>query len=1367
MVIQREAQLEEIKALLICLEKWIEADKHLQHQNTCIELEYFFRDLLNLTFGWNLANANALFGKNHNSFDLSDDANSIAVQVTVTSTAAKIRKTLRSFIGNHGDKYKRLVFVYPKIDLGRSAADFKGELKGYDFDVARDRLGLGDILRHAQDKSIDEQSSLLAFLQKEIGSLIPSLNKDLSRNQLSFLCNPSFDAEVIAHTRGFVGRKWLADRLTSWIEDLHGPSVACLTGKPGVGKTALCAWLSQTFAGNPIRFFCKFGHFEKGKASCCIQSIVFQLSERIPEYRKILELKDAESLLVDANAASLFDVLLLQPIAAAGLPESRDPITVILDGLDELSPTDALEIANTLASSLHSIPRWLRFLVTSRPDKRLLATLQGAYVLSLDADSSENRADLITFAQAAIRPKLSQVPQEEASQIIRALCLQSEGLFLYLQWIRIEIENGRLDPTDPNALPVGLNGALRIIVTRQIKDIALYTRKIRPILEIVVASFQPLNTLELMAFCELSRYDIEELLSVLGPLFSMKNERLLPFHTVLLEWLTDSEQAQEYYVDPQIGNSRLTEICWDDCQVVERASNYAIAYAAEHLTRSEDWERLGRLLGDLTYVTKWNPDVKIISRYWTAVQNNSHFRLIDTYSDVVSNPSKYADSVSFVAVLVRDAGSSSQALKVSETLVASVETAPNSRKKLDVIHNHAILLSDLDQKIESLRFFEMSEGIARAIGDEAYVSTCLGSRAAFCLDSGDLDLGEELIQEQEKICLQIPFLPGLVSCQRHYAHLAMKRNLLDDAGRHYELSENAAKACCDEIGVVNARLGLAHIAELKKDNSTRRQHLEYAEKTAQLRNLDRLLSQVRLEQAHDYLRDGELESAIEYYSESNALSDLPFVRVQALVGKSKALWMIQKHDEAIALLQSVLSESDLHDDLLALAHRELAIRYKEVGKTPLATKHHRKIIECYRQGKKYSKLVIALNEYAISLSIQKDSKLICDLLREATTIARATENLHLLFGSLEIYSAALAVTGRLTEAESLLDEALSLAEQHDNPRQTIEILELQLTILWDERNADKLIGVYKRLETIASGIGYRLADDNLETLNKLALYKYLRLREQGELATALELLTLAERVFRRHKSHDRLMHVIAEKCRTLGDSGLYNECINLSSEWRKLAESADDIDSVVAATRNEILARTLRGDDESLVAELRQRLFTMQDLSERSELLILDAKAEEAQRQGDFERAIGLYGEAVKIARKQNNKQMWAAAQINRIVLLYSRDQQITAEADLHELASNVARDVELRHHFKVVLTTMSHNYPVELGDVFRQAIVGDLPVKEPGKIWLPKDGGIMEMQRAAKRNQAISAITSKKIGRNSPCPCGSGKKYKRCCARR
>ena len=37
-------------------------------------------------------------------------------------------------------------------------------------------------------------------------------------------------------------------------------------------------------------------------------------------------------------------------------------------------------------------------------------------------------------------------------------------------------------------------------------------------------------------------------------------------------------------------------------------------------------------------------------------------------------------------------------------------------------------------------------------------------------------------------------------------------------------------------------------------------------------------------------------------------------------------------------------------------------------------------------------------------------------------------------------------------------------------------------------------------------------------------------------------------------------------------------------------------------------------------------------------------------------------------------------------------------------------------------------------------------------------------MQEDVKTNEEKTAYTSKKIPRNSPCPCGSGKKYKFCC---
>ena len=47
---------------------------------------------------------------------------------------------------------------------------------------------------------------------------------------------------------------------------------------------------------------------------------------------------------------------------------------------------------------------------------------------------------------------------------------------------------------------------------------------------------------------------------------------------------------------------------------------------------------------------------------------------------------------------------------------------------------------------------------------------------------------------------------------------------------------------------------------------------------------------------------------------------------------------------------------------------------------------------------------------------------------------------------------------------------------------------------------------------------------------------------------------------------------------------------------------------------------------------------------------------------------------------------------------------------------------------------------------------------KEDGK-WLYIDG---DVDRAP--NKTVS--TRKKVGRNDPCPCGSGKKFKKCCGR-
>ena len=62
-----------------------------------------------------------------------------------------------------------------------------------------------------------------------------------------------------------------------------------------------------------------------------------------------------------------------------------------------------------------------------------------------------------------------------------------------------------------------------------------------------------------------------------------------------------------------------------------------------------------------------------------------------------------------------------------------------------------------------------------------------------------------------------------------------------------------------------------------------------------------------------------------------------------------------------------------------------------------------------------------------------------------------------------------------------------------------------------------------------------------------------------------------------------------------------------------------------------------------------------------------------------------------------------------------------------------------------------------------------DLPMK-PAKAWhllpalLIETGGFGLGRQQASAGSETPAAASEKVGRNDPCPCGSGKKYKKCC---
>lgn len=179
----------------------IEVNASLRHLDANIELENFFRDLLNMLRGSSLQNANWAGRANHDSFDLEDRQQRIAVQVTSTMTAAKIKNTLKTFIPAHRDHFDRLLFVYPRLSKPASTADFSPLLLDFDFDAQRDRQDLSDLLREMQNQDIGKQQQVLHLLRGELKPLGRALQLGVDQNVEAIISIIQYISDGLPNTR--------------------------------------------------------------------------------------------------------------------------------------------------------------------------------------------------------------------------------------------------------------------------------------------------------------------------------------------------------------------------------------------------------------------------------------------------------------------------------------------------------------------------------------------------------------------------------------------------------------------------------------------------------------------------------------------------------------------------------------------------------------------------------------------------------------------------------------------------------------------------------------------------------------------------------------------------------------------------------------------------------------------------------------------------------------------------------------------------------------------------------------------------------------------------------------------------------------
>ncbi|HPG84427.1 MAG TPA: TIR domain-containing protein [bacterium] len=422
-----------------------------------------------------------------------------------------------------------------------------------------------------------------------------------SQSRLLQVLQPiQFSADILKLLKDFTGRRWVFDEVDRWLANPNGEKIFWLTGAPGVGKSAIAAWIRENRREIAAFHFCDINSEEKRDPAKMVRSIVYQLSTQLPEYQERLVNLPLESIVAEFHEAyTLFDKLLVQPLAE-NIPAPDRTVVILIDALDEATRERKNEIVRFLAQSADKTPLWLRFLVTSRPEPETISSLQSLNPYVLDTHLPENLEDLAAFLRAQI-PAINQVQLDE-------ILSRSEGVFLYVRHVCEGLQAGTLSLDRLDAFPRGLGDVYQQFFNRQFPDLNYYEESIAPLLQPVFAANTPLTLGFLKQLVGISsETELGRRLNRLGSLFPASGESdsdtLRPFHRTLCDWITNRDAAGDYMIALKDGHRLLSEEGWRQYQQQpEEMNEYTLEWLPAHLRELGDEEKLPILLQDFRYL---------------------------------------------------------------------------------------------------------------------------------------------------------------------------------------------------------------------------------------------------------------------------------------------------------------------------------------------------------------------------------------------------------------------------------------------------------------------------------------------------------------------------------------------------------------------------------------------------------------------------------------------------------------------------------------------------------------------------------------------------------------------------------------------
>jgi len=411
-----------------------------------------------------------------------------------------------------------------------------------------------------------------------------------------------FEGMIPGYLIRFSGRSDLLDQLSQWAKDASRAKVMMLTGNAGTGKTAIAAWFS-CFSDQAASFhICRYGDRHMSDPRRWIFSAAYQLALYLPEYFQHLCTINLEKIVSYYDNRTLFDYLLVQPFYKINCNKEL-PVIFVMDGLDQATRQQQNKMAELLALEWERTPSFFKLLITTRDEPEVTTALVKLQPEIINISNKQHDMDARHYISRYMHPYTpDDMSIEQATDTIFE---RSEGIFLYIEWLRRELAQGRIGPYDIKNLPQGLNGMYTWLFQTQFHDHTAYVKNIRPLLDAMSAAQEPLSLEMITHLIDWEIHDRHNLHNILGMLFSVTDNCFHFFHRSLGDWLRNPDLSKDYTIHEQNGHYELARLGMQSySKGLDHLPDYMLAHLPFHLCLAQNWDDLAQVLTDLTFIEK-------------------------------------------------------------------------------------------------------------------------------------------------------------------------------------------------------------------------------------------------------------------------------------------------------------------------------------------------------------------------------------------------------------------------------------------------------------------------------------------------------------------------------------------------------------------------------------------------------------------------------------------------------------------------------------------------------------------------------------------------------------------------------------------